>query len=84
MQVYKRFKIVTNKITYAEKLGVRLYLLGIHIQKRQFSLILILYVAKMNTFINNNKKFNKKKVVFIMGAIGTRKSRLFVDRATKF
>ncbi|KAG5629949.1 hypothetical protein H5410_001666 [Solanum commersonii] len=27
--------------------------------------------SKMNTFINNNNKFNKKKVVFIMGAIGT-------------
>ncbi|KAG5609627.1 hypothetical protein H5410_020908 [Solanum commersonii] len=39
--------------------------------------------AKMNTFINNNK-FNKKKVVFIMGATGTGKSRLTVDLATHF
>ncbi|KAG5629945.1 hypothetical protein H5410_001662 [Solanum commersonii] len=37
-------------------------------------------LAKMNTFINNNKK----KVVFIMGAIGTGKSRLSVDLATHF
>uniref|UniRef100_M1D9Q6 Cytokinin biosynthetic isopentenyltransferase n=1 Tax=Solanum tuberosum TaxID=4113 RepID=M1D9Q6_SOLTU len=37
----------------------------------------------MNTFINNNK-FNKKKVVFIMGATGTGKSRLLVDLATHF
>ncbi|KAG5610235.1 hypothetical protein H5410_021516 [Solanum commersonii] len=37
----------------------------------------------MNTFINNNK-FNKKKVVFIMGAIGTGKSRLSIDLATYF
>uniref|UniRef100_M1DKF4 Isopentenyltransferase n=1 Tax=Solanum tuberosum TaxID=4113 RepID=M1DKF4_SOLTU len=36
----------------------------------------------MNTFINNNNKFNKTKVVFIMGATGTRKSRLSVDLAT--
>ncbi|KAG5629573.1 hypothetical protein H5410_001290 [Solanum commersonii] len=36
---------------------------------------------KMNTFINNNKK---KKVVFIMGATGTGKSRLSVDLATPF
>ncbi|KAH0720048.1 hypothetical protein KY290_006528 [Solanum tuberosum] len=40
--------------------------------------------AKMNTFINNNNKFNKKKVVFIMGATGTGKSRLSVDLATHF
>uniref|UniRef100_M1DKB5 adenylate dimethylallyltransferase (ADP/ATP-dependent) n=1 Tax=Solanum tuberosum TaxID=4113 RepID=M1DKB5_SOLTU len=38
----------------------------------------------MNTFINNNNKFNKKKVVFIMGATGTEKSRLSVDLATHF
>ncbi|XP_049344286.1 adenylate isopentenyltransferase 3, chloroplastic-like, partial [Solanum verrucosum] len=38
----------------------------------------------MNTFINNNNKFNKKKVVFIMGATGTGKSRLSVDLATHF
>uniref|UniRef100_M1DYC8 Isopentenyltransferase n=1 Tax=Solanum tuberosum TaxID=4113 RepID=M1DYC8_SOLTU len=37
----------------------------------------------MNTFINNNNKFNKKKVVFIMGATGTGKSRLSVDLATQ-
>ncbi|WMV42924.1 hypothetical protein MTR67_036309 [Solanum verrucosum] len=37
----------------------------------------------MNTFINNNK-FNKKKVVFIMGATGTGKSRLSIDLATHF
>ncbi|XP_049368375.1 adenylate isopentenyltransferase 5, chloroplastic-like [Solanum verrucosum] len=37
----------------------------------------------MNTFINNNK-FNKKKVVFIMGATGMGKSRLSVDLATHF
>ena len=37
----------------------------------------------MNTFINH-KKFNKKKVVFIMGATGTGKSRLTVDLATHF
>ncbi|KAG5629919.1 hypothetical protein H5410_001636 [Solanum commersonii] len=39
---------------------------------------------KMNTFINNKNKFNKKKVVFIMGATGTGKSRLSVDLATHF
>ncbi|KAG5609640.1 hypothetical protein H5410_020921 [Solanum commersonii] len=39
--------------------------------------------AKTNTFINNNK-FNKKKVVFIMGETGTGKSHLFVDLATHF
>ncbi|KAG5609652.1 hypothetical protein H5410_020933 [Solanum commersonii] len=39
--------------------------------------------AKMNTFINNNK-FNKNKVVFIMGATGTGKSSLSVDLATSF
>ncbi|KAG5629647.1 hypothetical protein H5410_001364 [Solanum commersonii] len=38
----------------------------------------------MNTFINNNNKFNKKKVVFIMGAAGTGKSRLCVDLAFHF
>ncbi|KAG5609610.1 hypothetical protein H5410_020891 [Solanum commersonii] len=37
--------------------------------------------AKLNTFINN-KKFNKKKVVFIMGATGMGKSHLSVDLAT--
>ncbi|WMV07677.1 hypothetical protein MTR67_001062 [Solanum verrucosum] len=38
----------------------------------------------MNTFNNNNNKFNKKKVVFIIGATGTGKSRLSVDLATHF
>uniref|UniRef100_M1DVM4 Cytokinin biosynthetic isopentenyltransferase n=1 Tax=Solanum tuberosum TaxID=4113 RepID=M1DVM4_SOLTU len=38
----------------------------------------------MNTFINNNYKFNKKKVVLIKGAKGTGKSRLSVDLATHF
>uniref|UniRef100_M1DBD4 ATP binding protein n=1 Tax=Solanum tuberosum TaxID=4113 RepID=M1DBD4_SOLTU len=38
----------------------------------------------MNTLINNNNEFNKKKLVFIMGAIGTGNSRLFVDLATHF
>ncbi|KAG5629951.1 hypothetical protein H5410_001668 [Solanum commersonii] len=38
----------------------------------------------MNTFIINNNKFNKKKVVFIMGEIGTGKSCLCVDLATHF
>ncbi|XP_069146891.1 adenylate isopentenyltransferase 5, chloroplastic-like [Solanum lycopersicum] len=38
---------------------------------------------KMNTFINN-EEFNKKKVIFIMGATGTGKSRLSVDVATHF
>ncbi|XP_069146889.1 adenylate isopentenyltransferase 5, chloroplastic-like [Solanum lycopersicum] len=37
----------------------------------------------MNTFINN-EEFNKKKVIFIMGATGTGKSRLSVDIATHF
>jgi len=37
----------------------------------------------MNTFINNNK-FNKKKVVFVMGATGTGKSRLSIDLAIHF
>ncbi|XP_009782638.2 adenylate isopentenyltransferase 5, chloroplastic-like [Nicotiana sylvestris] len=36
----------------------------------------------MNTFINNG--LNKKKVVFIIGATGTGKSRLSVDLATHF
>uniref|UniRef100_M1DJK5 tRNA delta(2)-isopentenylpyrophosphate transferase n=1 Tax=Solanum tuberosum TaxID=4113 RepID=M1DJK5_SOLTU len=38
----------------------------------------------MNTFINNNNKFNKKKVVFIMGATGTGNYRISVDLATHF
>ncbi|KAK6791621.1 hypothetical protein RDI58_010702 [Solanum bulbocastanum] len=38
---------------------------------------------KMNTFINNNK-FNKKKVVFVMGATRTGKSYISVDLATHF
>ncbi|TMW84628.1 hypothetical protein EJD97_024788 [Solanum chilense] len=37
----------------------------------------------MNTFINN-EEFNKKKVIFIMGATRTGKSRLSVDVATHF
>uniref|UniRef100_A0A3Q7IIP1 Uncharacterized protein n=1 Tax=Solanum lycopersicum TaxID=4081 RepID=A0A3Q7IIP1_SOLLC len=37
----------------------------------------------MNTCINN-EEFNKKKVIFIMGATGTEKSHLFVDLATHF
>ncbi|KAG5629648.1 hypothetical protein H5410_001365 [Solanum commersonii] len=40
-------------------------------------------ITKMNTFINNNK-FNKKKVVFILGATGMGKSHLSVDFATHF
>ena len=38
----------------------------------------------MNTFINNNPKFNKKKVVFIMGATGMGKYVLSTDIATHF
>ncbi|KAG5629936.1 hypothetical protein H5410_001653 [Solanum commersonii] len=38
----------------------------------------------MNTFINNNKKFNKKKVVFIMGATGMGKSCLSIYLAAHF
>ncbi|KAG5610251.1 hypothetical protein H5410_021532 [Solanum commersonii] len=45
--------------------------------------LIIICVAKMNTFISNNK-FNKKKPVFIMGAIGTKKFRLSFDLATHF
>ncbi|TMW80120.1 hypothetical protein EJD97_023786 [Solanum chilense] len=37
----------------------------------------------MSTFINN-EEFKKKKVIFIMGATGTGKSRLSVDVATHF
>ncbi|KAK4720376.1 hypothetical protein R3W88_010609 [Solanum pinnatisectum] len=37
----------------------------------------------MNTFINNNKS-SKKKVVFVMGATGTGKSRLSIDLAIHF
>nr|XP_025883839.1 adenylate isopentenyltransferase 5, chloroplastic-like [Solanum lycopersicum] len=37
---------------------------------------------KMNTFINNEEF--KKKVIFIMGAIGTGKSRVSVDLTTHF
>ncbi|KAG5568420.1 hypothetical protein H5410_064569 [Solanum commersonii] len=40
--------------------------------------------AKMNTFIINNNKFSKKKVMFVMGATRTGKSRLSVDLATHF
>ncbi|KAG5609601.1 hypothetical protein H5410_020882 [Solanum commersonii] len=47
------------------------------------SLHKLLLIAKMNNFINNNK-FNKKKVVFIMGATGTGKSRLFIDLVSDF
>uniref|UniRef100_A0A3Q7JN93 Uncharacterized protein n=1 Tax=Solanum lycopersicum TaxID=4081 RepID=A0A3Q7JN93_SOLLC len=36
----------------------------------------------MNTFINN--EVFKKKVIFIIGAVGTGKSCLFVDLATHF
>ncbi|WMV24928.1 hypothetical protein MTR67_018313 [Solanum verrucosum] len=39
--------------------------------------------AKMNKSINNNK-FNQKKLVFIMGATRTEKSRLSIDLATHF
>ncbi|KAG5592023.1 hypothetical protein H5410_042537 [Solanum commersonii] len=42
-----------------------------------------MYKPKINIFINN-KKFNKKKVVFIMGATGMEKSRLSLDLATHF
>uniref|UniRef100_M1DGN8 Isopentenyltransferase n=1 Tax=Solanum tuberosum TaxID=4113 RepID=M1DGN8_SOLTU len=152
-KVYKGdLKIVTNKITHAEKQGVRHYLLGeiepdSNFMAEDFCLKYIVYIenflktqcvpiivagsnsyieklvedpvfmfkykydscfiwidveqsvlnrrvdtrvdemvneAKMNTFINNNNKFNKKKVVFIMGATGTGKSRLSVDLATHF
>ncbi|WMV08011.1 hypothetical protein MTR67_001396 [Solanum verrucosum] len=38
----------------------------------------------MNTFINNNSKFNKKKVVFIMGSTRMRMSPLSVDLANHF
>ncbi|XP_069146907.1 adenylate isopentenyltransferase 5, chloroplastic-like [Solanum lycopersicum] len=38
---------------------------------------------KMSTFINN-EEFNKKKVIFIIGATGTGKSCLSVDVATHF
>ena len=34
MQVYKGLEIVTNKITHAEKQGVRHYLLGIYVYSR--------------------------------------------------
>ncbi|KAH0756745.1 hypothetical protein KY290_020238 [Solanum tuberosum] len=37
----------------------------------------------MNTFVNNNKS-SKKKVVFVMGATGTGKSRLSIDLAIHF
>ncbi|KAG5608104.1 hypothetical protein H5410_019385 [Solanum commersonii] len=37
----------------------------------------------MDTFINNNKS-SKKKVVFVMGATGTGKSRLSIDLAIHF
>ncbi|KAH0723813.1 hypothetical protein KY289_006857 [Solanum tuberosum] len=152
MQVYKGLDIVTNKITHAEKQGVRHYLLGeiepdFDFTAKGFCLKSIVYIenilktqcvpiivgvsnsyieklvedpifmfkykydscfiwidveqsvlnrrvdtrvdemvnaAKMNTLINNNNKYNKKKVVFIMGATGTGKSRLSVDLATHF
>ncbi|XP_016576707.2 adenylate isopentenyltransferase 5, chloroplastic-like [Capsicum annuum] len=38
----------------------------------------------MNTAINNITKLNKNKVVFILGATGTGKSRLSIDLATHF
>ncbi|XP_069144558.1 adenylate isopentenyltransferase 5, chloroplastic-like [Solanum lycopersicum] len=38
---------------------------------------------KMSTFINNEES-NKKKVIFIMGATGTGKSRISVNLATHF
>ncbi|KAG5629632.1 hypothetical protein H5410_001349, partial [Solanum commersonii] len=41
-------------------------------------------ITKMKIFINNNNKFNKKKVMFIMGATRTGKSSLSVDLATHF
>uniref|UniRef100_M1DG79 Isopentenyltransferase n=1 Tax=Solanum tuberosum TaxID=4113 RepID=M1DG79_SOLTU len=130
MQVYKGLEIVTNKITHAEKQGVRHYLLGefepdsnftaedfclksnIYIEtilKAQCFPIIVggpnsyiekhqsvlnrrvdtrvdemVNAAKMNTFNNNNNKFNKKKVVFIMGATGMGKFCLSVDLATHF
>ncbi|KAG5610069.1 hypothetical protein H5410_021350 [Solanum commersonii] len=40
--------------------------------------------TKMNTLINNNNKFNKKKVVFIMGTTGTGKFHHSVNVATHF
>ncbi|PHT44743.1 Adenylate isopentenyltransferase [Capsicum baccatum] len=41
-------------------------------------------LRKMNISINNIIKSNKNKVVFILGATGTGKSRLSVDLATHF
>ncbi|KAH0721520.1 hypothetical protein KY290_004962 [Solanum tuberosum] len=86
MQVYKGLDIVTNKITHAEKQGVRHYLLEQSVLNRRIDTRVdeMVNAAKMNTFINNNNKLNKKKVVFIMGATGTGKSRLSVDLATHF
>ncbi|KAG5568416.1 hypothetical protein H5410_064565 [Solanum commersonii] len=131
MQVYKGFDIVTNKITHAEKQGVRHYLLGqiephsdftaedfwsnLYIEKLVEDPVFMFKCkydgcfiwidveqsvlnrsldtrvdemvnagTKMNTFINNNNKFNKKKMEFIMGAIGPVKSSLSVDLATHF
>ncbi|KAG5568417.1 hypothetical protein H5410_064566 [Solanum commersonii] len=123
MQVYKGLDIVTNKITHAEKQGVRHYLLVIFFQnvlgeiepdfdftaedfclKSNFFIDNIFktqcvaiifggsnsYIEKlvedllMNTFINNNNKLNKNKIVCIMGATGMGKFRLFVKLATHF
>uniref|UniRef100_M1DPH4 Isopentenyltransferase n=1 Tax=Solanum tuberosum TaxID=4113 RepID=M1DPH4_SOLTU len=86
MQVYKRLDIVTNKISHAEKQGVRHYLLELSVLNRRVDTRVdeMVNVAKMNTFINNNNNLNKKKVVFIMEATGTGKYHLYVDLATHF
>ena len=44
MQVYKGLEIVTNKITHAEKQGVRHYLLGIYVYSQE-------YLYQMTTLI---------------------------------
>uniref|UniRef100_M1CJN5 Isopentenyltransferase n=1 Tax=Solanum tuberosum TaxID=4113 RepID=M1CJN5_SOLTU len=90
MQVYKGLDIMTNKITHAEKQGVRHYLLGeiepdSDFTAEDFCLKSIIYIeTKIISFIKNNNKFNKKKVVFIGEATGTGKSRLSVDLTTHF
>uniref|UniRef100_M1DKI2 Isopentenyltransferase n=1 Tax=Solanum tuberosum TaxID=4113 RepID=M1DKI2_SOLTU len=86
MQVFKIVEIVTNKITHAEKQGVRHYFLEQSVLNRRDDMRVyeMVNAAKMNTFNNNNNKFNKKKVVFILGARGTGKSRHSVDLATHF
>ncbi|KAK4706576.1 hypothetical protein R3W88_033865 [Solanum pinnatisectum] len=72
-----------NIIIESTKTIINRYLVLFFFLLVTFGPILYILYPKINTFINNNI-FNKKKVVFIMGTLGTRKFRLSVDLTTHF